>query len=332
MNNFNVVKIELVDQKILCELEDNCRQSLKAIAHKLRISPAVVRYRIKQLEHKDIISNYISSLNLGKLGYTTYKIYLKLHYAPEEDFSDYILKNNQVLHVLKLEGNYDYSLAVAVKKIQDLDFFMSTLKTKFKGLINDYFISLVVYTKLFKARKLWLNYSLKPNLPSTKLLKNSLYSGQEQELISIDEKDKSILKELSQNANCSLIDLSRKTNLSLDVVKYRLRRLQKELILSNRAMINYSKLGYYHYVILLKMRQAAPEDESKLVSWCTFNHSVLYCSKRIGPYDFEINLAINSLAELNLLLDELKKEFSEVIDSHDLILNRKLIKLNYVPL
>ena len=63
------------------------------------------------------------------------------------------------------------------------------------------------------------------------------YSGEAKE-IKIDEKDKKILKQLSQNANQNIIDISLKTNLSLDVVKYRLRQLKQKAINSNRVIIN----------------------------------------------------------------------------------------------
>jgi DNA-binding Lrp family transcriptional regulator len=139
------------------------------------------------------------------------------------------------------------------------------------------------------------------------------------------------LRRISQQANLSLIEISRKTGLSLDIVKYRLQQLNKNIILSNRILLNFNRIGYYHHVILLKIRRASLEEENKLVSWCASQPSVLYCSKRIGQYDFEINPAIKDIGELNSLLEELKKEFYEIIDSHEVIIISKLLKLNYIP-
>ncbi len=317
-------KMDLINQKILCELDLNCRIPLSQLAKKLRVSRNVVAYRIKCLEEKGIITNYICSINLGLLGYKTYKIYLKVRDTREEkEFIAWILDCQQVIHCLKIEGFYDYSLAVAVCSIKELDELLMTLKQHFKEFIKDYTVSLVVYTSIFKLHKLLLGKKME-------LPKIEKYSGEGKEVI-IDEKDKVILKQLSQHGNLSLIKLSDRTKLSLDVVKHRMKKVSNSIVLSYRGMFDLNKLGYYHYVVMLRIRQAAKQDIEKLVSWCRLRRNVLYCSKRIGDFDFEINAAIRDIDELNGLLAGLREEFSEVIDSHETMLISKLLKLNYVP-
>ncbi|MEK6845601.1 MAG: winged helix-turn-helix transcriptional regulator, partial [Nanoarchaeota archaeon] len=235
-----MIKLDLIDRKIICELDENCRQSLQRIARKLRISRAVVDYRIRRLEKEKVITNYIASINLGKFGYKTYKIYLEMHNLPDEEFIDFVRKSNPVLHAQKTEGGYDYSLAVATRSLGELDEFLSEMKTQFKELVKDFGVSMVIYTKIFKARKLLLGE--KKILP-----KMEKYSGEEDKL-ELDDKDRAILKVLSQQANISLIELARRGGLSLEIVRYRLRQLSKTIIMSNRIIVNFGKLGYYHYV------------------------------------------------------------------------------------
>jgi DNA-binding Lrp family transcriptional regulator len=162
------------------------------------------------------------------------------------------------------------------------------------------------------------------------ILKFEKYSGEDKQ-VTIDEKDIKILKELSQTANLSIIELAKRTKLSVDVIKYRLKSLNQRLIGSYRIMLNLNKLGYYHYVIMLRVRQATKQDEEKLISWCSLKRSVIYCTKRIGYFDFEINVAIKNINELNQFLSELKTEFGEMIDSYDTIINSQLLKLDYAP-
>jgi len=316
-------KVGLIDKKIICELDEDCRQSRQRIAHKLRVSRAIVEYRIKRLEQIGVIKKYICSVNLGKFGYKTYKIYLKVHHRPEKEFVDFLINSPMVIHALKTEGEFDYSLAVATISIQELDNFLSDLKSQFKNLIKDYYVSLVVYTRIFKAQKLLLG--------DKKLLpKIDKYSGEEK-TGELDDKDKIILRTLAQEANLSLRDISHKTKLSLDVVKYHLKQLNQKAIMSNRVIIDFPKLGYYHYVISLKACRSTSEDEKRIFSWCAVKRNVLYCSKRIGLYEFEINIAIKDINELNQFLEELKTEFSEIIDSHAVMINSRLLKLNYIP-
>ncbi len=317
--------MDLLDKRIICELDKNCRVSLSHMAKTLRTNRNVLAYRIKKLEDKGVIKNYICSINLGKLGYKTYKIQLKTWSGKrsEIDFVETVKKDKQIISFLKTEGSFDYSISIAVKSITELDNFLMELKTKFKDLIKDYHISIVVYSKVFKATKFLLDE--KQPIP-----KFERYSG-EDTLVKIDDKDKRILRELAQNSNLSIVELAKKTRLSIDIVKYRLKNLSKDLINSYRAMININQLGYYPYVFLLRIKQATKKDEARLVSWCALKMNVLFCTKRIGYYDFAINVAIKDIDDFNSFLAELKSKFGEMIESSETLINSKILKLNYVP-
>ncbi len=82
---------------------------------------------------------------------------------------------------------------------------------------------------------------------------------------------------------------------------------------------------------MLRIRQATKKDEERLVAWCASKNNVLYCTKRIGYYDFKINVAITSISDLNNFLLELKRRFSEIIDTYTVLINSELLKLNYIP-
>ena len=317
--------MSLLDRKILCEVELNCRTSFSKIAKRLRVNRNVVAYRVKNLEKNGVILKYICSVNLGLLGYKTYKICFKVWggKSSEHDFVEELIKNNQVIYFLKQEGSFDYSISVVARSILELDEFLMGIKTRFKELIKDYLVTIVVYTRVFKLNKLLLDQN-------QTVLKFDKYSGEE-EAILIDDKDKKILRELSQAANMPVVELAQKTRLSIDIIKYRLKFLSKSLINSYRIMYDISKLGYYHYVILLKIRAETKQEEQKLISWCYLKRNVLYITKRIGYYDFAINAAITDISDLNKFLAELKLKFGEMIDSYDTLINTKVLKLNYVP-
>jgi len=318
--------MDLIDKKIICALDENCRKPISQLAHELRISRSIASYRIKNLEEKGIISKYICSISLGLLGYKTYKIYFKVQTSAENqerEFINFLVNNNHVIHCLKTEGSFDYSAVVAVKNVLELDNFISEIKTRFTNILKDYAITIVVYTKIYKLNKLLLKHK-------ERSLKIDKYSGEEN-YQDIDEKDKKIIHILSQKSNISILEIAEKTNLSIDVVKYRLKKLTGTIINSFRAIFNLNKLGYYHYVLLLKMRQATKKDEENLLAWCASKENVLYSTKRIGYFDFEINAAITDINDLNDFLSEFKKKFPNIIDSYELIINSQLLKLNYVP-
>ena len=71
-------KLDKIDMRLLYELDCNARQSETALAKKVGRSRETVRYRIAQLEKREIITGYATWLNVSKLGYQAYKMYLKI--------------------------------------------------------------------------------------------------------------------------------------------------------------------------------------------------------------------------------------------------------------
>ncbi|MBP7708621.1 Lrp/AsnC family transcriptional regulator [Candidatus Pacearchaeota archaeon] len=319
--------MDLIDRKILCELDINCRTPLSKMAKKLRIGRNVLDYRIKRLEKEKVITNYICSINLKKLHYTNYKVYCKMKsmtITKEKEFSEFIKNEKKVIHLLKTDGSFDYAFVIACKNIKELDGFLTEVKTEFKEILQDYIVSIVVSSKIFKLHKLLLE----DKQESIKLTT----SNEENVEFELDEKDKKILKILSQEANISLVDLSQKTGYTLDIVKYRIKELTNKVVNSFRVLVDMNKLGYFHYVAMLKVRNATLKEEENLVAWCTHKKNVMYITKRIGSFDYEINVAITDINDLNSFFSDLKSNFGSIIDSQELIINSELLKLNYLPI
>ena len=74
-----VFDLDLKDKKILKCLEENSRQSHNQIAKKAGLSKESVRYRIKQLEEKGIIQNYKVVVDIKKLDYRAYHLFVNLN-------------------------------------------------------------------------------------------------------------------------------------------------------------------------------------------------------------------------------------------------------------
>ena len=62
------IKLDLTDRKILTELDKNCRISNSVLARKVNKSREAMKYRIKQLQQKGILTGFITSINPNKLG------------------------------------------------------------------------------------------------------------------------------------------------------------------------------------------------------------------------------------------------------------------------
>jgi hypothetical protein len=80
-----IVKLDLKDRKLLRELDRNCRQSNSEIGKKIRLNKNTVNYKIKRLENEGVLSSYYAVIDNSKLGYFSFRSYLKFFNTTPED-------------------------------------------------------------------------------------------------------------------------------------------------------------------------------------------------------------------------------------------------------
>jgi Lrp/AsnC family transcriptional regulator for asnA, asnC and gidA len=135
------MKLDEKDMALLNELQSNCRQSLKKLSRKLKMSITTVYDRMKKLEKKRVIKQYRAILDHGKTGnnITTYTL-VQLNYTHllesgenQRDVAIRLAKFPQILETHVTTGEWDIILKIRERSIKEVgDFVMSTLR-KVKG-------------------------------------------------------------------------------------------------------------------------------------------------------------------------------------------------------
>ncbi len=101
------LKLDKKDKLILYELDRNSRQPLTNIAKKVMLSRESILYRLKKYLKQGIIQNYLTVINMAKLGFTHHKIFAKLHNITEKqekEFINYLKRNPFVTWVGSCDG------------------------------------------------------------------------------------------------------------------------------------------------------------------------------------------------------------------------------------
>ena len=62
-------KLDAIDLQIIRALEEDSRESLRKLAHKVGITPNVLHNRIDNLEREGIILGYVPVVDSAKMGY-----------------------------------------------------------------------------------------------------------------------------------------------------------------------------------------------------------------------------------------------------------------------
>ena len=127
-----------LDEAILKILQIDGRISNVDLANRVNLSPPAVHARLKRLEERGYIRQYVALLDREFIGFDMLcfiNVSLQLHQLEHvENFKRMILEMPQVLECHHLTGEFDYLLKVVVSSRKDLEQFVVNQLTPIPGL------------------------------------------------------------------------------------------------------------------------------------------------------------------------------------------------------
>jgi len=138
--------------------------------------------------------------------------------------------------------------------------------------------------------------------------------------IKLDLKDRKILYELDSNARQSASQIAKKVGLSTEVVNYRIKKLEKEVITQYQLIANLSKLGILQFKICLALQHLNSEKQDKIISELKKNKAVKWIVSSKGNWDLILSLETDSIEKIDSLKNEILAKFSNYV-------NRKSISI-----
>ena len=132
--------MDAIDKKILMLLQQDAKQNTKEIAEKVGLSVSPTFERIKKLEQKQYIKNYVALLDASKIG-KSISVYCQVTLAVHsreliDDFKQHILVLPEVNGCFHVSGNYDFLLKVAVNDMNEYQKFVIDKLSVIKGISN----------------------------------------------------------------------------------------------------------------------------------------------------------------------------------------------------
>lgn len=317
-----MIKLDLKDRRILYELDRNARQSNAQIAKTVRLNKNTVNYKINRLLEEGLIRGYYTVIDSSKLGYFSFRVYLKFFNTAPENEQEIIawLMNNKMVGVVgKIETIYDLVLHVWVKSIYDFDDFW----LEFKGKFRKYFWNekVHVFSKVYHfKRKYLLDEKSGPNKAY------ELIGAKE--IIKYDWLDFEILKLLSKNARMPLLDISEKLKTPPRTVAFRIKQLEKNGVIQGyRVNMDLEKMGYEYYKINIVLDDFENYDE--LLRFAKQHTNIIYIDRTLSDLDFEIDVEVKNRTELLELLGRIKTDFG--IRDAEIFAYREYYKLEAIP-
>ncbi|MBI3334451.1 Lrp/AsnC family transcriptional regulator [Candidatus Pacearchaeota archaeon] len=306
------------DQRILTLLCMNARLPLSKIAELLKLSRQSIEYRIRVMQKEHLLAGSRAVINIKKLGYQSYHYFLTVHNeASEKELIHRCREHDHVNVLISYSGQWNYELSIMARHPAEA-------QKHFLELIKELVIVDYVSTILLDTIKASVLPSIvSERVPSLKYIRNDPSFSKHFSLheidYKIDEKDLAILYILSQDAQLSIAEVSKKLHLSRDTLAYRIKKLiRSRYILEFRPVIDYSVLSLSVQTVLLKANRATIEDE-KFRRYLKEQNSVLWATEVFGSWDFLLYIVTNSQEEINAFIDTLRKKFSSYLYSYEIL-------------
>lgn len=315
-------KIDNLDKKIILQLFENARQSNIQIAKNIYSSKEVVSYRIKNLIKKEIIQKIIPLIDFSKLGFSIYRLQIKLNPISEEEkkkFIKYVENIQNINWVDEIVGKWHIVILFYIKNSNEFNFIYEKLIEDFGYLIDEKEFSIISSI-----------YYYPPNyLCESKRFE--IVTGKFYDHIEIEDNAKLIIKELFINGRISYIDLASKLNVSISTIKYHMKYLKdKSILVGFQPILNINKLGYEHFKVVLNISN--PKERILLEKELKINPNIVHITNSIGNYDFEFECEFEKVQELLNLLENIKKriklkEYEIIYNNEEFLINELSLKM-----
>ena len=322
-----IAHLDLRDKKILLMLSQNARTPLSKIAKVANLSRDSIKYRIQGYEKKGIIKKSRTLVDVSKLGYDSYHIFLRLNNPSQESerkLVESIKHLPYVRAILKFHGRFDFEIALIAKNIAEFDQELEEIIGKTKNYLQDY--EILIITKSYRAGQF-------PNKFLKSIDTKSLYSkaAKKETDYHPDQKDLEIIKVMRDDAQLSLLDIGDKVKLSPDAVSYRLKKMAESIIIAFVPVINYQSLGYNVHALLLNIAGLDKDKEKKIAEFMKTNQNILWAVKTVGRYNVLAYICTENERELQETINELRNAFPEQISHYDSLLAFEEYKYTYAP-
>lgn len=284
--------MDKIDTDLLKILMENSRIPIIQLAKKLKVSREVATYRLNRLKKEGIILDFVTEINIEKLGFVGAAVFVNVKATRQKEFKQYLAETSFVSWVAELSGVWSFGLSVIGKTNEELDEKFLQIYDKFKDAIIDHRFtlhrkSLYYYEKYF---------GVIPKNPTQKKYKT----------YKIDKKDKIILQELSQNSRIDSVALSQKVSLTAPAVTQRIKQLEASGHIEKYSIfVDVSKLGLFQYSIFMINKNI--DEKQKLINYLRQHKSVSFLAEYVGDPFMEFGLFVKDPYELRERLQEIEE-------------------------
>ena len=286
--------MDKIDTNLLRILIENSRISVTLLAKKLKVSREVATYRLNRLKKEGIILDFVTEINIEKLGFVGAAVFVNVKSTRQKEFKQFLAETPFVSWVAELSGIWSFGLSIIGKTNEELDDNFLQIYNKFKDAIIDHRFTLhkkttFLYEKYFGA------------IPKSITEKKT-------KAYKTDKKDKIILQELTKNSRIDSVALSTKVSLTAPAVAQRIKQLKASGHIETYSIfVDVQKLGLFQYSIFVINKNI--DEKQKLINYLKYHKNVSFLAEYVGDPFIEFGLFVKDPYELRERLQEIEETF-----------------------
>ena len=315
------------DKKILYHLDMDSSQSLSRLAKNIGVRKEVVRYRFNNLVESGVLKNTYVAMNLSRMGYTYYKIYIKLHKmdsSKEKEFISFVSDIDQVTWSASLEGSYDIAFTVLATSVHEFDSIWKKINNKYGEYFRNHEIVILTSSHEFSLDFL---VGSSPNLSYDSYLFGGIHP-----LYKLSDKEKKIIECLNKRPRISIKNVAEDSGYSPMVVRYIIKKLKRAGMIRRLSILIDSSCmdeTYYKFRVPIKFTGFTSDEEKKFFRYIKSQPYFTIYSTCIGKWDVELNIWTKNNKHYREIMRDLINKFSHIIQEYDTLFVSEQHKVNY---
>jgi DNA-binding Lrp family transcriptional regulator len=305
------------DVLILQKLFEDGRKSSSSIATEIDLGREIVNYRIKRLIKENLIVKFVPKMNEKALNYTEYNILLKLNLEDEvskEKFVKEQIGNKYLVWMIKSDSGWDLIVRLYAQSIEEFKAKLAEILEGYSSVLAGYYTIITSEEVKENEKELLFEELFNKHLP-----KKDFHVVKQSEPLSIDDKDKQIIKLLENDARVQYQEIAEELEISSDTVKYRIDKMKEHGVIENIVpVINFSKLGYLYYAAIMKLNCVSREDEKRICQYFLNHSCVIKAIKNLNADEYFLNLVFSNDSEKSSFEKELQLIVKNKVQSLEL--------------
>lgn len=301
-------KLKPTDMRLLTYLYQHNREPLTKIAKAVDLSREQVEYRLKRYESEGIIRHYLPVVSYTRLGYHSLVLLFIKSTTPLStlELKKKTKQSKNRITSVELLGKYDLAFVFVFRNDKEKNEQLMQFLEENKESIENYLLVEPYQMKIYPLKFL-----------GSKKEDESTWIDYHKGEVKTDEKEQKILKVLSRNARARIIDIAHATNLSAELVIYKMKRLQSEdILLGTRTAFDMEKLGYYYTLLQITVKNLSQKISEKLAEFAKNNAYIETFYLSMNKPNCYMQLFHHSVEELHKTILSLNQAFKD--ESFDL--------------